>query len=283
MFDISAPRFRRWLEYAVLTGSLVSIGCGLAYPIVGVLLASDGGGGGGDPPSQSVTFTVETNIDLLTGVFIDPAGKTSGPPRIFIVLPTSYQVTFGLNNVPAGEDVPLVFDANTYLPLDADGGRLTISDVCFSPYPPSQIPPGPSPCPPVSGPRVHWRDDANYGAVLEVTNPNATAMNVLLEGATAEIALDPTDVYPGSPASGALAWSLLFSGTLGPQETTLVDVDDGVVDAGLLSATEIAAILLRYSSSTGGVEQAGMYHLEVDASPVSVERKTWGSIKALYR
>jgi hypothetical protein len=104
-------------------------------------------------------------------------------------------------------------------------------------------------------------------------------MNLVIEGATSPLPLDETQVYPGSPASEALAWTTLFAGTMGPQQTTLIDLPDGVVN----NAPQPGAILLRYTSNVNGVEQRAMYHLAVAGQPISTESTTWGSIKALYR
>ncbi len=284
MSPSSRYRFPRWLEYAVFAGALLSLGCGLAYPVAGVLFGSGGGGGGGgSQPSLSVDFSVVTTVDLTSAVFIDPEGKTTGPPQIVLVSPNHYRVTIGLNSLPAGEDLALVVDANAYLALDADGDDLVISDVCFYPYPPSQIPPGPGPCVPAAGPRFLWRDDPNLGAVLEITNPNPVTMNLLIEGAVSGVALETAHVYPGSPATEALVWSPVFGGALTPQQTVVVDLDDDAASAASIVASQHEAVLLRYSSSTGGIAQAGVYHLQVRESPISVESTTWGRIKSLYR
>jgi hypothetical protein len=151
--------------------------------------------------------------------------------------------------------------------------------MCFSPYPPD-VPP--NPCVQPEGPRLHWRDDANLATVLEVTNPNPAPMNLLIEGATSDLALDAAQVYPGSPASETLNWSPVFAGALSPQQTVVIDLDDDVVGGGPRAASGPAAILLRYSTNVEGVEQRAMYHLEVSAIPISVESGTWGRVKALY-
>jgi hypothetical protein len=57
--------------------------------------------------------------------------------------------------------------------------------------------------------------------------------------------------------------------------------DASEIDPGALE--EPGAALVRYLSSADGVQQKGIYQLDLIGETVGTEESTWGRIKALYR
>lgn len=280
--DDSTVVLRR-LALAILALIVPALGCGLAYPIAGAALAAGGGGGGGGAPSRSVQFEVSTAIDLLNAEYVGPVQGIVGPPTIVSVSPNRYQVTMELDYVPPA--VPIHFAFRSPVPvMDPGGHDLAIANVQFYPYPPSQIPPGPGPDPPVAGPTFRWRIDSALGIVLDVSNSNNdVSLNVVCVGSGSPSSLDDLDFYYDSPAAEALPWQPLFTGTLLPGQLTTIDLPDdaGEVDPGALE--EPAAALVRYLSSANGVEQRGIYQLDLVGGTIDVEEATWGRIKAMFK
>jgi hypothetical protein len=256
----------RFLDFAILALAVLPLGCGLAFPLVGAALATSGGGGG---RSQSVRFTVTSNVGLSNAEFVGLSGINVGPPEVLQISPNEYRVTMGLNDLPDGEYVHFTVRVPNGLLL-ANGQDFTIRDVAFYPVPPSQIPPGPPP--PVAGPRFLWRNDTALGVVLEIQNLNQAPMQIVVEGAESAVVFDPAQIhYDGLTG---VPWQLLAGGTIAPMQATTIDLPDQAAGA---------AVLLRYSSSVLSLQQKGAYQFELTGSPVPVTDATWGSIKALYR
>jgi hypothetical protein len=264
---------------AILAPAVLSLGCGSAV-VAGALLVGPGGGGG--QPARSVRFQVPTAVDLASAEFANASGNVLGQPIIAQLSPGVFQVTLELDEVAAGEPIHFAFRAQVPV-LDAGGHDLAIANVEFYAVPPSQIPPGPGPSPPATGPTFRWRIDTALGIVVDVSNFNtAMALDVHLQGAESPVVIEDAEIYYDSPAASALNWQTLLTGTLAPQQTTTVDLPDDVGDA-VRAAAGPAAVLVRYASTPNAVEQKGIYQLPLSENPIGVQESTWGSIKALYR
>jgi len=179
-----------------------------------------------------------------------------------------------LDSVDTGEAVTLRYSARVTMlnPL-----TLTTSQIDFfkSPWDGSGAPD----CNGTEAPTFTLATNALFDLSLQITNPGSLPLTLaMLEFAQASSALPSESLNWDDPQFNSLSWYSAIPGgtTLDPAGSPVViDLPD--------ASSGGSFVLCRCISVYDGLEVRGIVQASLTGSPLTVQRTTWGAVKAFYR